>query len=288
MHTTQDTTGCNQPTFGFQALGSRRVEVDFSGGHLSSDGGALLLREADRSMQLCSQLADCFSDFRDQDFVEHDLDVLLRQRILGLALGYEDINDHERLRLDPLMAAMCGRADLLGLERTMAHDKGKPLAGKSTLNRLELGAQETNLRTKKIQAHPEKIEALLLERGVSAIPRKSDIIVLDFDATDDPIHGNQEGAFYHGYYRNYCYLPLYCFCGDIPLWAQLRTSDRDGADGSLDALKKIVAAIRKRFGKHVKIIIRGDCQRPPALPFGLCFAQAISLRSVADFAATSS
>jgi Transposase DDE domain group 1 len=258
MHTTQDSTDCNQPTFGFQALGSRRVEVDFSGGHLSSDGGALLLREADRSMRLCSQLADCFTDFRDQDFVEHDLDVLLRQRILGLALGYEDINDHERLRLDPLMAAMCGRADLLGLERTMAQDKGKPLAGKSTLNRLELGAQETNLRTKKILAHPEKIEALLLERGVAAIPRKSGIIILDFDATDDPIHGHQEGAFYHGYYRDYCYLPLYCFCGDIPLWAQLRTSDRDGADGSLDALKKTVTAIRKRFGKHVKIIVRAD------------------------------
>lgn len=258
MHTTQDSTGCNQPTFGFQALGSRRVEVDFSGGHLSSDGGALLLREADRSLGLCSRLADCFTDFRDQDFVEHDLPVMLRQRILGLALGYEDINDHERLRLDPLMAAMCGRADLLGLERTVAQDKGKPLAGKSTLNRLELGAQEINLRTKKIQAHPEKIEALLLERGVAAIARKSDVIVLDFDATDDPIHGNQEGAFYHGYYRDYCYLPLYCFCGDIPLWAQLRTSDRDGADGSLDALKKIVPAIRRRFGKHVKIIVRGD------------------------------
>jgi hypothetical protein len=127
MHTTQDSTDCKQHTFGFQALGSRRVEVDFSGGHLSSDGGGLLLREAERSMRLCSQLADCFTDFRDQDFVEH-----------------------ERLRLDPLMAAMCGRADLLGLERTMAQDKGKPLAGKSTLNRLELGAQETNLRTKKI------------------------------------------------------------------------------------------------------------------------------------------
>ena len=131
IHTPQDTTDCNQPTFAFQALGSRRVEVDFSGGHLSSDGSALLLREADRSLRLCSQLADCFTDFRDQDFVENDLDVLLRQRILGLGLGYEDINDHERLRLDPLMAAMCGRTDLLGLERTMAHDKGKPLAEKT-------------------------------------------------------------------------------------------------------------------------------------------------------------
>ena len=204
LHTTQDTTGWNQPTCAFQALGSRRVEVDFSGGHLSSDGGALLLREADRSLRLCSLLADCFTDFRDQDFVEHDWDVLLRQRIPGRAPGYEDINDHERLRRDPLMAAMCGRADWLGLERTAAQDKGQPLAGKSTLNRLAPGAQEINSRTKKIQAHPEKIEALLLERGVAAMARKSDVIVLDFDATDDPIHGHQEGAFYHGYHRAYC------------------------------------------------------------------------------------
>ena len=204
MHTTQANTGCNQQTFGFQALGSRRVEADFSGGHLSSDGGELLLREADGSLRLCEELAECFSDFRVADFVEHELAVLLRQRILGLALGYEDINDHERLRVDPLMAAMCGRADVLGKERTQAQDKGRPLAGKSTLNRLELGAQEINLRTKKIQAHPEKIEALLLRRGVAAIPRRSDLIVLDFDATDDPLHGSQEGRFYHGYYGGYC------------------------------------------------------------------------------------
>lgn len=258
MHTTQAATDCKQQTFGFQELGSRRVEADFSGGYLASDGGSLLLREVDRSMRLCEQLADCFSDFRDADFVEHELPVMLRQRILGIALGYEDINDHERLRLDPLLAAVCGRADLLGLERTMAADKGRPLAGKSTLNRLELGAQEINLRTKKIQAHPDRIEALLLRRGVAAIPRRSDVIILDFDATDDPIHGDQEGRFYHGYHAGYCYLPLYCFCGDVPLWAQLRTSDRDGADGSLDALKKIVAAIRERFGRHTRILVRGD------------------------------
>jgi hypothetical protein len=258
MHTTQAATDCKQQTFGFQELGSRRVEVDFSGGHLSSDGGALLLREMDASMRLCEELAGCFSDFRVEDFVEHELPVMLRQRILGLALGYEDINDHDRLRVDPLLAAMCGRADVLGEERTQAQDKGRPLAGKSTLNRLELGAQEINVRTKKIQAHPERIEALLLARGVAAIPRKSGVIILDFDATDDPLHGKQEGRFYHGYYGAYCYLPLYCFCGDIPLWAQLRTADRDGCDGTLEALQKIVAAIRARFGRHVRIIVRAD------------------------------
>ena len=258
MHTAQATTECKQQTFGFQQLGSRRVEADFTGGHLSSDGGVLLLSEVDRACALCEKLAACFTDFREQDYVEHALPVLLRQRILGLALGYEDINDHEKLRLDPLLATACGRADVLGEERTQAIDKGKPLAGKSTLNRLELGAQEINARTKKIQAHPELIEALLLREGVNAIPRKSEVIILDFDATDDRIHGNQEGRFYHGYYGDYCYLPLYCFCGDIPLWAQLRTSDRDGSDGTLEALQKIIPAIRERFGKHTQILVRAD------------------------------
>lgn len=234
------------------------MEADFTGGYLSSDGGGLLLREMDRSQRLCDQLAGCFSDLREQRFVEHDLPVMLRQRIFGLALGYEDVNDHDRLRADPLLAAMCGRADVLGQERHLAQDKGMPLAGKSTLNRLELGAQQTNTRTKKIQAHPDRIEALLLKLGVAAIPRNSEVIVLDFDATDDPLHGHQEGRFFHGYYGDYCYLPLYCFCGDIPLWAQLRTADRDGADGTLEALQKIVPAIRERFGRHTAIIVRGD------------------------------
>lgn len=265
MHPTQATTDCYQQAFEFQALGGRRVEADFSGGHLSSDGGCLLLRETDRLTGLCAKLAGCFSDFRNQRFVEHALPVMLRQRILGIALGYEDVNDHDKLRLDPLLAAMCGREDLLGEERHLTQDKGKALAGKSTLNRLELGAQEINARTKKIQAHPERIEALLLREGVRAIPRKSDIIVLDFDATDDTIHGAQEGRFFNGFYRDYCYLPLYCFCGDIPLWAQLRTSDGGADDGTLEALQKIVPAIRERFGKRVQIIVRADsgfCRDP--------------------------
>ena len=258
MHPTQATTVCNQETFAFQALGGRRVEADFSGGHLSSDGGSLLLREMDRRARLCERLAGCFTDFREERFVEHELPVMLRQRILGLALGYEDIIDHDRLRLDPLLAAVCGRADVLGEERHMEADRGRPLAGKSTLNRLELGAEEINARTKKIQAHPERIEALLLAQGVADIPRRSGVIVLDFDATDDPLHGQQEGRFFHGYYGGYCYLPLYCFCGDIPLWAQLRTADRDGSDGTLPALQKIVAAIRARFGAKVAIVVRAD------------------------------
>lgn len=251
-------TECRQFSLGFQVLGARRVEVDFEGGYLSSDGGALLLRETDRRFGLCDRLAGCFEDRRNQRFVEHDLRVLVRQRVLGLALGYEDLNDHERLRLDPLLAAACGRADLLGEERHSQQDRGRPLAGKSTLNRLELGAAERDGHYRKINPRAERIEELLLKEGVRAIPRRSRVVVLDFDATDDPLHGSQEGRFFHGYYRNYCYLPLYCFCGDIPLWAQLRSADRDASEGTLAALERIVRTVRRRLGRRVVIIVRGD------------------------------
>jgi hypothetical protein len=179
------------------------------------------------------------------------------QRICGLALGYEDLNDHDSLRHDPLLALVCHKQDVLGSDRA-EENQGKALAGKSTLNRLELSAGGASGKDKKVTADTEAIARLLIELGVKAIPRKSRQIVLDFDATDDPIHGKQEGRFYHGYYRNYCYLPLYCFCGNIPLWAELRPSDRDGAKGTVEALGKIVPAIRKRFGKKVQIIVRGD------------------------------
>jgi len=265
MKATQAQTDCIQETFGFQAIGKRKVEADFSGGYLSSDGGVLLVGEVDKRLRLTDQLSSCFIDDRKQWLVEHSLPVLIAQRVQGIALGYEDINDHETLRLDPLLAASCGRVDVLGEERFSSEDKGKPLAGKSTLNRLELGAEgieSTEIAKdryyRKIQAKPEEIEALLIEMGVKAIPRKSRIIVLDFDATDDAIHGDQEGKYYHGYYKNYCYLPLYCFCGDIPLWAELRKSDKDGSAGTKEALEKISKAIRKRFGKHVRIIVRAD------------------------------
>jgi hypothetical protein len=257
MHQTQAATECTQAKLEFQALGGRRVEADFSGGYLSSEGGSLLLRQIDQKLGLCEKLAGCFTDRRDQRFVEHDLAGMLRQRIFGLALGYEDLNDHDCLRRDPLLAAACGRADVLGEERHHAQDAGCPLAGKSTLNRLELGAQEHAL-TKKIHADADRIQDLLLQMAVAAIPRKSGVIVLDFDATDDLLHGHQEGRFYHGYYKGYCYLPLYCFCGDVPLWSQLRTADGDAAGGTLEALQKIVKAIRGRFGRQVVIIVRAD------------------------------
>ena len=186
------------------------------------------------------------------------MEELLKQRIGALALGYEDLNDHDRLRHDPLCALMAGKEDVLGEDRFCEADKGKALAGQASLKRMELGALGGDGRYKKILAQPEKIEALLLEEGVKAIPRKSREIVLDFDATDDPLHGAQEGAFFHGYYRCHCYLPLYCFCGTIPLFAQLRGAKRDASQGTVEALRKIVPVIRKRFGERVKIIVRAD------------------------------
>ena len=251
-------TECKQEVFEFQVHGSRKVTGDFSGGYLSSDGGAVFLRGVDLKMGLIERLAGCFSDYRLACLVEHKVTELLRQRIGALALGYEDLNDHDRLRLDPLHALIAGKADVLGEDRLSAGDKGKALAAHSTLNRLELGALGGDTRYKKIIAKPEEIEALLIEEGVKAIPRKSREIILDFDATDDPLHGNQQGAFFHGYYRHYCYLPLYCFCGNVPLVAQLRDSKRDASSGTVEALRKITSAIWKRFGRKVRIIVRAD------------------------------
>lgn len=252
-------TECRQTVFEFQGHYGRKLTADFSGGYLSSDGGgALLLRELDLKLGLMDRLADCFTDLRDQRYVEHFLPQLLRQRIGALALGYEDLNDHDELRHDPAHALMAGKRDIEGLDRPCERDKGKALAGHSTLNRMELGSMGTDGRYKKILPDADRLEALLIDEGVKAIPRKSRRIVLDFDATDDPLHGSQEGAFFHGYYREYCYLPLYCFCGSIPVWAQLRDAQRDASDGTVEALKKIVRVIRRRFGRKVQIVVRGD------------------------------
>lgn len=186
----------------------------------------------------------------------HSVPELLAQRINAIALGYEDLNDHALLRRDPLLAAAAGKADVLGVERTRTEHRGAALASPATLNRLELGSQHEDYY-RKLHADPQAVEATLLELGVRCLPRDSQVLVLDFDATDDPLHGQQEGRFFHGYYDSYCYLPLFCFCGDVCLWAQLRTSDRDGSDGTVEALEKIIAAIRERF-PQVKIIVRGD------------------------------
>ena len=255
-------TECIQRNFEFQGLGTREVQADFKGGNLSGDGGVVLLREADSQSGLIDQLAACFADFRSQRWIEHSVPELLRQRIFGMAMGYEDLNDHDSLRFDPVMAAGVGKPDPLGLERR-GENRGKALAVKSTLNRLEL----TNAKTSgcetieggphKIRANFEAIEALLIAFCVSQLAEDTEELVLDFDATDSLIHGDQEGKFFHGYYDAYCYLPLYCFIGPWPVWAQQRTSNRDASEGTVEALEKIVPAIRERF-PDAHIIFRGD------------------------------
>ena len=230
--------------------------VDFSGGHLSSDGGVLLLRQIDHGLGVTRALAACFADRRDARFVEHSVAELLAQRVHGLALGYEDLNDHAELRRDPLLAVAAGKLDPLGAERRDPADRGHALAAAPTLNRLELGNSRDS-RYHKIAHDPAAIEATLLKMGVRSLPRDTTEIVLDFDASDDPLHGRQEGRFFHGYYGDYCYLPLFCFAGEVILWAQLRPSDIDASEGTVEALEKIVAALRQRFPK-VRIIVRGD------------------------------
>ena len=252
-------TDCKQQVSQFQGLKSRKVTADFTGGYVSSDaGGGLFLGEVESRHRIIEELSECFVDGRDQRYVEHSVKELLAQRINGIVLGYEDLNDDDRLRLDPVQAMLAGKDDLTGERRAKGADRGKALAGRSTLNRLELGACGGDERYCKIEAQASQIEGLLIGEGVKAMPRKSQEIVLDFDATDDPLHGHQEGAYFHGYYKNYCYLPLYCFCGNIPLWAQLRDCKREASKGTVEALGKIVRAIRQRLGKKVRIVVGGD------------------------------
>jgi len=249
---------CKQEVFEFQGHKGRKVLASFDGGHLSSDGGgALLFRELELRTGVIRRLSGCFEDKRDPDLIEHSVEELLRQRIGALSMGYEDLNDHDSLRYDPAHALMVGKVDIEGQSRR-DRDKGKSLAGHSTLNRLEQSALGGDGRYKKTLPDEDKIEKLLIKEGVKAIPRKSKRIILDFDATDDPLHGAQEGRFFHGYYGHYCYLPLYCFCGNIPVLAKLRDSQRDACEGTVEALEKIVPVIRNRFGRKVEIVLRAD------------------------------
>jgi hypothetical protein len=254
--TASSTTDCKEQPLWFQGLGSRSVVADFSGGTLSSDGGALLLRQVDINLGLTQSLAQCFRDSREPVYVDHSVRQLLAQRLYGLALGYEDLNDHQRLRLDPLLAAACEKADPLGQDRFNPAHRGIALAAVSTLNRLELSNNKST-RSHKLSHEPSRIEACLLHMGVRCLPKHAEEIVVDLDAMGHRLHGMQEGRHYRAYYDEYCYLPLYVFVGDIPLWAQLRTGDKDAADGVVAALEKIVAALRQRC-RRARIIVRGD------------------------------
>ena len=238
-------TECIQSRFGFKGCGSREIVARFDGGTISSDSGALLLRETDQRLNLLPRLAGCFLDGRNQALVEHSILEMLSQRIYGLALGYEDINDHEQLRKDPVFGILAGREEL-----------DEPLAGKSTLNRMELGAG-TQDRYKKITFWKEALDELLVKVFLESHQSAPEEIILDVDTTDLPLHGKQEGRFFHGYYDSYCYLPLYIFCGEHVLCARLREANHDAAFGSLQEIQRMVAQIRAAW-PETKIVLRGD------------------------------
>ena len=254
--TASSTTDCKQEPLLFQDLGSRKVVADFSGGTLSSDGGVLLVRQVDAGLGLTASLAQCFNDGRQALYVDHTVQQLLAQRIYGLVLGYEDLNDHEWLRLDPLLATACDKLDPTGQDRFNPAHRGVALAGASTLNRLELSNNQQT-RAHKLAHDPGQVEDCLLQMGVRCLPKHAEEIVLDLDAMGHRLYGLQEGRHYRAHYDEYGYLPLYVFAGDYPLWAQVRTSDQDGAAGVVAALEKIVAAIRKRC-RRARLIVRGD------------------------------
>ncbi|MDA8124880.1 MAG: IS1380 family transposase [Deltaproteobacteria bacterium] len=227
--------------------------------HFEHTSGGLLLREVENRLGIIREFSDCFLDYRDASRTEHSLYELLCQRIFALALGYEDLNDHDVLRSDPLLAVMAGKADPAGGDRIREGDRGKALAGKSTLNRLELGpGDESSLsRYKKIVFQAECVLNFFVDVFLQAHDQPPGEIVLDLDATDDPLHGEQEGRFFHGYYDCYCYLPLYIFCGEHLLCARLRPSNIDGADGCLEDVAGIVDRIRSVW-PEVRIVVRGD------------------------------
>jgi hypothetical protein len=243
-------TECNPDLFGFEPVERRRVEAAFDGGVVTSDAGALLLGRADRAINLLGRFAACFGDGRSAWAIEHAVTTLVSQRVIGIALGYEDLLDHDQLRHDPVLAAIIGKL-------TPRRKRCAALAGKSTLNRMEHAPQGAAERYRKIAHDPAAIEALFVDTFLEAHAAAPDEIVLDLDATDDPIHGGQEGRFFHGYYGGYCYLPLYIFCGRHLLAAKLRRANIDAAAGSVEEIARIVAPIRARWPK-VRIILRAD------------------------------
>jgi hypothetical protein len=252
-------TECRSERLVFQACGRRDVIAEFNGGTITSDGGVVLLKQVEAKRKIIKQFASCFTDHRNPDKIEHSVEDLVAQRVYGLALGYEDLNDQDLLRRDPLLAAVVGKSDPTGEDRRREADRGSALAGKSTLNRLELRSDdpEKDGRYKKIAIDVAKVDELFVEIFLQAHDQALECLIIDLDATDDPLHGHQEGRFFHGYYRSYCYLPLYIFCGDFLLCARLRQSNRDQSAGALDEIKRIVTQVRQAW-PEVRIILRGD------------------------------
>jgi hypothetical protein len=252
-------TECNGKQYQFQDLGKRLIVGRFDGGKITSDAGALLLRELEAKRGIIGEFASCFVDYRDPQLIEHTVEQLVGQRIYGLTLGYEDLNDHDQLRQDPLLAVLIGKSDPSGQDRLRAQDRGKALAGKSTLNRLELTPAEASAkaRYKKVVVQEEAVAEFFVKLFLRAHQQAPERIVLDCDATDDPIHGEQEGRFFHGYYGGYCYLPLYIFCEGYVLCSKLRPSNIDASEGAVEQLERIVGQIRQAW-PGVEVVVRAD------------------------------
>jgi Transposase DDE domain. len=237
----------------------RRVEAQFTADRIATDTGGLLIREVAEKMDFFEKAAGCFTDYRDPERREHEIEQLLAQRVMGLVQGYEDLNDHDELRSDPTWATLAGKEDPTGEDRTQEADQGKPLASKATLGRLEHSpeTEEEMDRYHQITAETEKIEDLFVDLFAEDLSEPEEPIVLDLDATHDPLHGDQEEKFFHGYYDCYCYLPLYIFCGEELLCAKLRRSDIDPSEGTLPEVKRIVKRIRRKWA-NAEIILRAD------------------------------
>jgi hypothetical protein len=242
-------TDCSADLFAFEPVEGRAVMAAFDGGMITSDAGALLLGSTDRAIKLVGRFAACFNDARCQELIEHKVSTLVGQRVFALALGYEDLIDHDQLRHDPIMAVLAGK--LKAVRRDCA-----PVAGKSTLNRLERSQPEPS-RYHKISCATAAVEQLLVDLFLDAHAGPPRQITLDVDATDVPLHGHQEGRFFHGYYDCYCYLPLYVFCGRHLICAKLRRANIDASAGALEEIVRIVAQIRARWPK-VRILLRAD------------------------------
>ncbi|MFQ5567644.1 MAG: IS1380 family transposase [Paracoccaceae bacterium] len=243
-------TECTPALFEFEPVERQKVVAGFDGGIITSDAGGLLLGQLDRGLGLIRRMAACFTDRRDPRLLEHRVETLVGQRVFALALGYDDLNDHDELRHDPVFAVLAGKLEA-------KRSDCAPVAGKSTLNRLEHTPKRHAETYHKIDYDAASLEALFVDIFLDAHKRPPKEIVLDLDPTDDPIHGEQEGRFFHGYYDCYCYLPLYIFCGRFLLCAKLRPANIDGAAGAVDEVARIVARIRARWPK-VRIVLRGD------------------------------
>ncbi len=231
-------TKCNSSEAAFKRLKRRAVEADFNGGRLTSDGGLLLLREMDQRLGLIDRVNEAIPDPRDQRYIRHEQRELLAQRVFAIAAGYEDENDHEQLRHDPALQVSADREP----------DEDQPLGSPATLCRLENRVSRQTM---------VRLHQVLVDQFLDSYKEPPEEIVLDFDATDDPLHGEQEGRFFHGYYRCYCYLPLYVFCGSHLLVALLRPSNIDGAKNSRAIARVLVEYIRRRW-PTTRIILRGD------------------------------